>query len=63
MEVLMRIAKRLNKPARHKFLLLIDKDVLERTHKLAQKRSMSTTAYITEVLIENLSAEEERGSS
>lgn len=59
----MRIAKKLNKPVRHKFLLLIAKDVLERTHKLARKKFMSTTAYITEVLVENLATEEEHGGS
>lgn len=59
----MGIAKKLNKPKRHKFLLLIEKDILERTHKLAQQRFMSTTAYITELLIENLFAEEKRGGS
>jgi len=58
----MKLIKKLNKPARKKFLLLIPEDILEATHIVARQRFMSTTAYITEVLIKNLKYEKSYGN-
>ena len=58
----MKLKKKLNKPSRKKFLLLISQDILEATHIIARQRFMSTTAYITEVLIKNLAYEKNFGN-
>lgn len=62
MEEEMKLKKKLNKPMRKKFLLLISQDILEKTHIIARQRFMSTTAYITEVLIKNLAYEKNFGN-
>lgn len=62
MEKEMKLNKKLNKPARKKFLLLLPKDILESIHIIARQRFMSTTAYITELLIKNLEYEKKFGN-
>lgn len=59
----MKLIKKLNKPARKKFLLLISEDILEKTHIIARQKFMSTTAYITGVLIRNLDYEKTFGNT